>query len=106
MPCWRSLRSVGGDIRTWQTTHRFDPYAQPSIRALNRVLYVGEPLRHALHCLAIVAPDWLRAHSQPEWVERDIARMEDERTPLGQEALHAYAEVIGTDGASLASRDL
>jgi len=76
------------------------------IRALNRVLCVGETLRHALHCLAIVAPDWLRAHSQPEWVERDIARMEDERTPLGEEPRHASAEVIGADGASLASRDL
>jgi transposase len=76
------------------------------IRALNRVLCVGETLRHALNCLAIVAPDWLRAHSQPEWVERDEARREDARTPLGEEARHAYAEVIGADGASLASRDL
>ena len=40
------------------------------IRALNRVLCVGATLRHALNCLALVAPDWLRAHSQPEWVER------------------------------------
>jgi transposase len=73
------------------------------IRALNRVLCVGETLRHALNCLAIVAPDWLRAHSQPEWVERYEARMEDARTPLGEEARHAYAEVIGADGASLLS---
>jgi transposase len=48
-----------------------------------------------------VAPDWLLAHSQPEWVERYEARMEDARTPLGDEARHAYAEVIGADGASL-----
>lgn len=41
------------------------------IRALNRVLCVGETLRHALNCLALVAPEWLRAHSSPEWVERD-----------------------------------
>jgi transposase len=73
------------------------------IRALNRVLCVGETLRHALKCLAIVAPDWLRAHSQPEWVERDVARMEDARTPIGDEARHAFAEVIGVDGASLLS---
>jgi transposase len=71
------------------------------IRALNRVLCVGETLRHALNCLALVAPDWLLAHSQPEWVERYEARMEDARTPLGDEARHAYAEVIGADGASL-----
>jgi hypothetical protein len=71
------------------------------IRALNRVLCVGETLRHALNCLAIVAPDWLRTHSQPEWVERDEARMEDARTPLGEEARQAFAEVIGVDGTSL-----
>ena len=57
----------------------------------------------ALNCLAIVAPDWLRAHSQPEWVERDVARLEDARTPLGDEARHAFAELIGADGASLLS---
>jgi transposase len=33
------------------------------IRALNRLLCVGETLRYALNCLAIVAPDWLREHS-------------------------------------------
>ena len=71
------------------------------IRALNRVLCVGETLRHALNCLALVAPDWLLAHSQPEWAERYEARMEDARTPLGEEAGHAYAEVIGADGASV-----
>jgi transposase len=73
------------------------------IRALNRVLCVGETLRHALNCLALVAPDWLLAHSSPEWVERYEARMEDARTPLGDEARHAYAEVIGADGASVLS---
>jgi transposase len=71
------------------------------IRALNRVLCVGETLRHALNCLALVAPDWLLAHSQAEWVERYDARLEDARIPPGDEARHAYAAVIGTDGASL-----
>jgi transposase len=61
------------------------------IRAPGRVLCVGETLRHALNCVAIVAPEWLLAHSQPEWVERDVARMEDARTPLGDEARHAAA---------------
>ena len=62
---------------------------------------MGETLRHALNVLALVAPGWLLAHSQPEWVERYKARMEDARIPLGKEARHAYAEVIGADGASL-----
>ena len=73
------------------------------IRALNRVLCVGETLRHALNCLALVAPDWLLTHSSAEWVDRYDARMEDTRTPLGEEARHAYAQVIGADGASVLS---
>jgi transposase len=71
------------------------------IRALNRLLCVGETLRHALNCLATVAPEWLQAHSHPEWVERYEVRMEDARTPIGEEARRALAEVIGADGASL-----
>jgi transposase len=71
------------------------------IRALNRVLCVGETLRHALNCLALVAPDWLRMHSSAEWVDRYDARLEDSRTPLGEEERRLFAEVIGTDGASI-----
>ena len=37
------------------------------------------------HCLALVAPDWLRAHSSAEWVDRYGARLEDSRTPLGED---------------------
>lgn len=40
------------------------------IRVLNRVLCVWETMRAALNSLAMAAPDWLRAHSQQEWVER------------------------------------
>ena len=40
------------------------------IRALNRVLCVWETMRAALNSLAVVAPDWLRAHSQSEGGER------------------------------------
>jgi transposase len=51
------------------------------IRPLNRVLCVGETLRHALNCLAIVAPEWLRAHSQPEWIEGTIRWRSSEDIP-------------------------
>lgn len=71
------------------------------IRALNRVLCVGETVRHALNCLALVAPDWLRAHSSAEWVDRYDARMEDARTPIGEEERRIFAEVIGADGATI-----
>src|SRR5919199_4799122 len=41
-----------------------------AVRALNRLEGVGETFRHALNGLAVAAPEWLRALSPPEWVER------------------------------------
>jgi transposase len=61
------------------------------IRALNRVLCVRETMRAALNSLAVVAPDWLRAHSQQEWVERYGPRSEDSRSPLGEAERLAFA---------------
>lgn len=52
-----------------------------AIRAMNRLECVGETVRHTLNVLAIVAPDWLRGHSQPEWIDRYGARMEGARLP-------------------------
>ena len=71
------------------------------IRALNRVLCVWETMRAALNSLAVVAPDWLRAHSQAEWVERYGPRSEDSRVPLGEAARLAFAEEIGQQGREL-----
>jgi transposase len=47
-----------------------------AMRAMNRVEGVGETLRPALNTLARVAPDWLQAHGQREWIERDGPRVE------------------------------
>ena len=69
-----------------------------AVRALNRIELVGETLRHALNDLAVVAPDWLRAVSQPTWVERYTRRAEDDRLPTGKEARAARALTIGADG--------
>ncbi len=71
------------------------------IRALNRVLCVWETMRAALNSLAVVAPDWLRAHSHPEWVERYGPRSEDSRSPVGEAAREAFAEEIGRQGREL-----
>ncbi len=65
------LLKVRGKQRT-DSTHVLG-----AIRAVNRLECVGEALRQALNRLAEVAPDWLRAHSQPEWVERYGPRVED-----------------------------
>jgi transposase len=71
------------------------------IRALNRVLCVWETMRAALNSLAVLAPDWLRAHSHVEWVERYGPRSEDERSPLGEAERVVFAEEIGQHGREL-----
>jgi transposase len=72
-----------------------------AVRALNRIELVGETMRAALNTLALVAPDWLRAHRQPDWIDRYGRRAEDLRLPKGQEAREAIALVIGADGSTL-----
>jgi transposase len=71
------------------------------IRALNRVLCVWETMRAALNSLAVAAPEWLRAHSRSEWVERYGPRSEDSRSPLGEAERLAFAEEIGQQGREL-----
>lgn len=56
-----------------------------------------------MNCLAIVAPEWLLAHSQPEWVDRYGVRLEDSRLPSSEEDRQAWAQSVGQDGASLLS---
>jgi len=72
-----------------------------AIRVLNRLELVGETMRHALNTLAIVAPDWLLAHSQAAWVDRYGPRVEDYRLPKSQAERDVYAELIGADGGAL-----
>jgi hypothetical protein len=48
-----------------------------AIRTLNRLESVGETLRQTLTVLAVVAPDGIRAHGQPEWVDRYGPRCEE-----------------------------
>src|SRR5579884_1900231 len=55
------------------------------IRAINRLMCVGEAMRLALNSLAVVAGEWLLAQSDPEWVDRYGHRMEESRLPRSQE---------------------
>lgn len=71
------------------------------VRALNRLECVGTTLRHVLNSLAIVAPAWIVAQSQPEWLERYGPRVEDYRLPESKAAREALATVIGADGLTL-----
>jgi len=72
-----------------------------AIRAVNRLECVGETMRAALNSLAVVAPDWLRAHSDPEWVDRYGPRVDETRLPEKPEARRELAQVIAADGYRL-----
>ncbi len=72
-----------------------------AVRALTRLECVGETLRHALQVLAEVAPEWLRAHVQPEWVERYAHRVEESRLPSSRTEREQYANQVGADGWQL-----
>jgi transposase len=72
-----------------------------AIRTLNRLELVGETLRAALNALAVVAPDWMRAHSQPEWIERYGPRVSDYHLPADEKERVAYTTLVGADGLSL-----
>ncbi|MFK8185261.1 MAG: IS1182 family transposase, partial [Phormidesmis sp.] len=72
-----------------------------AIRAVTRLECAGETLRAALNALAVAAPEWTVAHSEPEWVERYSERMEDYHLPKAESKRIAQAEVYGKDGLLL-----
>ncbi|MBP1466284.1 transposase [Candidatus Chloroploca sp. M-50] len=74
-----------------------------AMRALNRLECVGSTLRHALNCLALVAPDWLLSLSQREWLDRYEDRFEDYRLPEAAAARLALANEVGRDGSQFLS---
>lgn len=41
-----------------------------AVKVLNQLELVGETVRHALHILATVAPEWLKQQAKAEWYER------------------------------------
>src|SRR5689334_8369319 len=71
------------------------------VRAINRLMCVGEAMRFALNSLAVVAGEWLLAHSDPEWVKRYGHRIEEAHLPRSQQDRLATAETIGRDGSNL-----
>ncbi len=72
-----------------------------AVRALNRLEFVGETLRHTLEVLATVAPAWLRAHADPAWAERYGRRVEQYRLPRELAERDALALAIGADGRAV-----
>ncbi|HEY1353791.1 MAG TPA: hypothetical protein VGF67_29630 [Ktedonobacteraceae bacterium] len=68
---------------------------------MKRTAWVVETLRHALHVLAVVAPEWLRSQVQPEWETRDGARASEFRFPAGAQKRQQFEHQVGQDGWGL-----
>jgi transposase len=72
-----------------------------ALRLLNRLEQVAETMRAALDAVASAAPDWLRAHTPPDWFERYGRRVEEYRLPQARAAREAFARQVGEDGLRL-----
>ena len=72
-----------------------------AVRSLNRLGCAVETLRAALNALAVAAPEWLRVHADPAWVDRYAKPADDYHIPLGEAARRACAEGVGRDGDAL-----
>jgi transposase len=91
----RGLLRARGQQRT-DSTH-----VLAAIRDINRLECIGETLRHALNCLAVVLPDWLAAQVAPDWFDLYGMRFEQYRLPKELAEQQALAERIGQDGYHL-----
>jgi transposase len=72
-----------------------------AMRAMTRLEVVTETVRHALNVLATTVPEWLRAHTTPDWVDRYGLRASEFRLPKSHAKRQAWAEQIGADGRAL-----
>lgn len=85
--------------RTRQRTDSTHVLAE--VRKLNRLERVGETLRHALNCLALRVPDWLRAQAKTDWYERYGRRVENYQLPKTETERNKLGAIIGRDGQTL-----
>ncbi len=81
----RGLVKARGKQRT-DSTH-----VLAAIRTLNRLEFVGETLRAALHALAQSAPAWLARHGRPDWAEWTCL-VKVESSSVKDEVSHARTE--------------
>jgi transposase len=69
-----------------------------AIRVLSLLELVGETMRRLLDEAAQLAPEWLRAHMKPEWVQRYARRFDGYWLPTSKAKREALAVTIGEDG--------
>jgi transposase len=90
-----------GWLKARQQQRSDSTHVLAKIRAINRLICVGEAMRFALNSLAVVAGDWLLAHVEEEWLHRYGHRIEESRLPKSRSERQELAESIGKDGALL-----
>ena len=90
-----------GWLKQRQQQRTDSPHILAKIRAINRLICVGEAMRFALNRLAVVAGEWLLAHAEDEWLYRYGHRIEESRLPKSRAERQELAETIGRDGALL-----
>lgn len=88
----KGLLKAGGRQRT-DATH-----VLAAVRALNRVVLVGERLRAALNGLAVVVPEWLKRIAKEDWYDRYERKFEEYRLPKEKGERTTLVETIGADG--------
>ncbi len=72
-----------------------------AVRELNRLVFVGETMRHVLNVLAVSAPDWLKPQLEPGWIEGYERRFDEYRLPKEPKLRQVLAEQMGADGRQL-----
>jgi len=90
-----------GWLKVRQQQRTDSTHVLAKVRAINRLMCVGEAMRFALNSLATVAGDWLLEHSDPVWLDRYGHRIEEARFPQSQTERQVVAEIIGRDGSAL-----
>src|SRR5258708_16576754 len=93
-----SLFKERGWLKERQRQRTDSRHILAKVRAINRLMCVGEAMRFALNSLAVVAGDWLLEHSDEAWLHRYGHRVEERRLPKSQASRLAVAETIGQDG--------
>jgi len=91
----KNLLKEQGKQRT-DSTH-----IEAAIRQMNRYVAAVETVRAALNSLAVVVPDWLRAHVTEEWYDRYGKRTEDFHIPKEVKKRALLMEQVGDDGFHL-----
>jgi IS5 family transposase len=89
---------AAGLVKTAGRARTDSTHVVAAIREVNRLELVGETLRAALNAIAVVAPDWLALHADPDWFDRYAYRVESYRLPAGTGKRAAWAVRVGVDG--------